>query len=223
MKSNAAVAYYRVSTEAQGHSRLGLEAQQAAVARYCEAAGLSLVATYEEVESGKRNDRPVLAEAIARARRAKATLVLATLDRLGRKVSKISTLLDDARVPFVCCDAPNDSKFVLHIRASVAEEEGRKISERTSKALQALKARGVKLGTPANLTREAGLKGAATMKARAAAENRTLALEVRELRAKGLSLRAIAEETGASRMTVCRLLKAEAADRRDRPLEPGTH
>jgi DNA invertase Pin-like site-specific DNA recombinase len=210
MKTKGAVAYYRVSTEHQGDSRLGLEAQQAAVTTYCAGAGLSIVAAFEEVETGKRNDRPVLAEAVTRARRMKATLVLATLDRLGRKVSLISTLLDDARVPFVCCDAPNDSRFVLHIRASVAEEEGRKISERTRNALAALKARGVTLGTPANLTDEGRKKGGATIKARAATENRTLVLEVRALRARGLSIRAIATTTGSTRSTVARLLRAQA-------------
>jgi DNA invertase Pin-like site-specific DNA recombinase len=200
-----AVAYYRVSTETQGDSRLGLEAQHATVAAYCATAGLKIVAAFEEVESGKRDDRPVLAAALLRARRSKSRLVLATLDRLGRKVSTVSRILDDSTVPFVCADSPGDGRFILQIRAMVAEEEGRKISERTSKALQALKARGVKLGTD-NLTDEGRARGAATMKARAAQDDEVLAL-----RAEGLSIRAIAERTGYTRSTVARILERAKA------------
>lgn len=141
------VAYYRVSTDRQGRSGLGLEAQQAAARRHAAAAGAELLAEYTEVESGKRRGRPELSAALDHCQRARATLLLATLDRLARKVAFIATLME-SKTPFVVADMPQASTFELHIRAAMAEEEGRKISERTKAALRAAKARGVKLGNP---------------------------------------------------------------------------
>jgi DNA invertase Pin-like site-specific DNA recombinase len=139
------VAYYRVSTDKQGASGLGLEAQQAAVQSYLNGGRWRLVAEFTEVESGKRNNRPRLAEALAVCRRRKATLVIAKLDRLARNVHFISGLLETG-VNFVATDCPNDDRFMLHIRAAIAEDEARKISNRTKAALAAAKARGVELG-----------------------------------------------------------------------------
>ncbi len=141
-----AIAYYRVSTARQGQSGLGLEAQQAAVAAFCEP-----IETYTEVETGKRSDRPELQRAIAACKRMGATLVVAKLDRLARNVAFVSTLMESG-VEFVACDNPTANRLTVHILAAVAEDEARRISERTKAALAAYKARGGTLGNPSNLT-----------------------------------------------------------------------
>jgi DNA invertase Pin-like site-specific DNA recombinase len=147
------VAYYRVSTDQQGRSGLGLEAQKAAVASFMASqAGGRLVAEFEEVESGKRNDRPQLAEALAAARARRATLVIAKIDRLARNARFLLSVVEgsgEAGVAF--CDLPQippgpTGKFLLTLLAAVAELEAGMISQRTKAALQAAKARGVKLG-----------------------------------------------------------------------------
>lgn len=140
------VAYYRVSTDRQGQSGLGLEAQRTAVAQHIGAD--ELVAEFTEVESGRKNDREQLALAMAAAKKAKAVLVIAKLDRLARNVHFISGLLESG-VPFVCADMPEADRTFLQMSAVFAEWEARKISERTKAALQAAKARGVRLGSPA--------------------------------------------------------------------------
>jgi DNA invertase Pin-like site-specific DNA recombinase len=139
------IAYYRVSTAEQGRSGLGLEAQAAAVQRHAADCHGQIIATYKEVESGRRKDRPQLAKAIAHARRAGAKLVIAKLDRLARNVAFISALMENG-FSFVCCDNPHVNRLTLHVLAAVAEEEARAISERTKAALAAAKARGVRLG-----------------------------------------------------------------------------
>lgn len=138
------VAYYRVSTQRQGISGLGLEAQQDTVRRFLRA-GDTVIETFVEVESGKDCGRPQLAAALAACKRRKAVLLIAKLDRLARKVSFIAALMD-GDVPFVAADNPHASRLTLHVLAAVAEHEGAMISERTRAALQAAKARGVKLG-----------------------------------------------------------------------------
>lgn len=137
------IAYYRVSTKRQGQSGLGLEGQQAAVEAYAKDG--KIIKAYTEVESGKRADRPELAKAIAHARLAKATLVIAKLDRLARNVAFLSTLME-AGCDFKACDNPHADRFTIHILAAVAEKEARDISARTTTALRAYKARGGKLG-----------------------------------------------------------------------------
>ncbi len=150
------VAYYRVSTDRQGQSGLGLDAQRAAVAKHIGAA--ELVAEFTEVESGRKNDREQLAAALATAKKAKAMLVIAKLDRLARNVHFISGLLESG-VPFVCADMPEADRTFLQMSAVFAEWEARKISERTKAALQAAKARGVRLGSPAPIKgSEAGIE-----------------------------------------------------------------
>lgn len=141
------IAYYRVSTDQQGRSGLGLEGQREAVLDYLNGGGWSLVAEFTEVESGKNGDRPTLAEALAAAKKAKATLIIAKLDRLSRSVSFIANLMDSG-VDFRAADMPNADRFMLHVYAAMAEEERRRISERTKVALAAAKARGVRLGCP---------------------------------------------------------------------------
>jgi DNA invertase Pin-like site-specific DNA recombinase len=141
------VAYYRVSTDKQGASGLGLEAQQEAVERHVRAAGGRILDVFREVESGKKNDRPQILAAIAACRSRRATLVIAKLDRLARNVAFVSNLME-AGIEFVACDNPHASRLTIHILAAVAEHEREMISARTRAALQAAKARGVKLGNP---------------------------------------------------------------------------
>lgn len=202
-----AIAYRRVSTDKQGRSGLGLADQDAAIRRLCELRGLSLELEFTEIESGKDDDRPQLAKALAAVRRRKGVLVVSTLSRLGRRVSFVSALMESG-VPFTAADAPDDEPFILHVKAAFAEEEARKISERTRAALAQAKLRGVRLGSPANLTDDARRKGAATNRTRAAAERATIMPDIVAARAEGLSIRAIAERVGVSPMTVSRLLRS---------------
>jgi len=141
------VAYYRVSTDKQGRSGLGLEAQRAAVAVHIAAALGVVAAEFVEVESGRRKDRPQLAAALAAARGHRAILVIAKLDRLARNVHFVSGLMESG-VEFVAADLPTVNRLTVHILAAVAEEEARMISARTKAALAAAKARGVRLGNP---------------------------------------------------------------------------
>jgi len=141
------VAYYRVSTDRQGRSGLGLEAQQKAVRDYLDGGAWEIVAEFIEVESGKKSDRPELARALDACRKHKARLVIAKLDRLSRNLAFIATLMDSG-VEFVAVDNPHANKLTIHILAAVAEHEREAISERTKAALAAAKARGTKLGTP---------------------------------------------------------------------------
>jgi DNA invertase Pin-like site-specific DNA recombinase len=162
MRPPKLVAYYRVSTRKQGESGLGLEGQVAAVAEYARAQGAEVLRAYQEVESGKRADRPELARAIAHANRSGATLVIAKLDRLARNVAFLANLME-TDVEFVCCDNPNATPLTIHILAAVAEDEAKRISERTKAALAAYKARGGLLGSARpdgrRLGREDGEKG----------------------------------------------------------------
>jgi len=143
--SRTFVAYLRVSTAKQGSSGLGLEAQQAAITAFVKPCDKLLTPPYVEIESGKNSARPQLRAALEHCHRTGATLLIARLDRLARKVSFIANLMEEG-VPFIACDRPNATAFELHIYASMAQEEGRAIADRTRKALAAAKARGVKLG-----------------------------------------------------------------------------
>lgn len=140
------VAYYRVSTDRQGQSGLGLEAQEAAVHAFAKQGGGEIIATYREVETGKRKDRPELLKAIVHARRSKAVLVVAKLDRLARNVAFTSALMESG-ADFVATDNPHANRLTIHILAAVAEDEARRISDRTKAALAAYKNRGGKLGS----------------------------------------------------------------------------
>src|SRR6202047_1789417 len=139
------VAYYRVSTDRQGRSGLGLDAQQKAVQDYLNGGDWSLVAELTEVETGKRSDRPELAKALALCRKHKGKLVIAKLDRLSRNLAFIATMMDSG-VEFVAVDNPHANKLTLHILAAVAQHEREMIAERTKAALQAAKQRGRVLG-----------------------------------------------------------------------------
>lgn len=193
------VAYYRVSTDDQGEVGLGMKAQQRLVASYSESSGCEIVKEYTEVESGKLSaiGRPELAKALAYCKRTKGTtLVIAKLDRLGRNLNFISGLMETG-VSFVAADSPNDDRFILHVKAAMHEEEGRKISLRTKEALAELKAQGVKLGTPANLTPSAQAKGARANRDKAIMELATVAPLLRQWRGQGKTLAVIAGELNA--------------------------
>lgn len=180
------IAYYRVSTDRQGQSGLGLEAQRAAVIRHIGDG--NLLTEYTEVESGKKHlNRPQLLAALAECKRKKATLIIAKLDRLGRNVAFISALMDSG-AEFVCCDNPHANRLMLHMLAAFAEHEREMISQRTKAALAAAKARGVKLGNP---RWQESVSKAAAARRRTPAE--TAAKTIREMRQQGLSLRAIAQ------------------------------
>jgi DNA invertase Pin-like site-specific DNA recombinase len=191
-----AVAYYRVSTDKQGRSGLGLEAQQAAVRAFLDGKGWPPLAELTEVESGRRSDRPELAKAMAACRLYGATLVIAKLDRLSRNAAFLLTLRD-AGIEFVACDMPDANRLTVGIMAMVAEDEAERISARTKAALAAAKARGTALGgfrgyVPSAADRAAG---AATLSARAKATAAALLPTVRELQAAGVvSLSGIARE-----------------------------
>ncbi|MEJ7636462.1 MAG: recombinase family protein, partial [Singulisphaera sp.] len=192
------VAYYRVSTREQGASGLGLEGQVLAVDLHARATGRPLLRSFKEVESGKSSGRPQLAKALAHAKRAGATLIVAKLDRLSRNVAFLSTLMEGG-VDFVCCDNPHANTFTCHILAAVAEFEAKAISERTKAALAAYKARGGKLGshlvgcrlTPAD--REKGsARGGKASRTAAVREYGDLLPQILAWKREGLSLRAIA-------------------------------
>jgi len=145
MTNDKYVAYYRVSTDRQGQSGLGLEAQRKAVTDHLNGSNWNLLDSFTEVESGRRNDRPELAKALDLCRKRRATLVIAKLDRLARNVAFIANLMD-ANVDIVAVDMPQANRLTLHIMAAMAEHEAQAVSQRTKAALQAAKDRGRKLG-----------------------------------------------------------------------------
>ena len=209
------VAYYRVSTDKQGQSGLGLEAQTATVRKYTAGRG-EIIASFQEVESGKRSDRPELLKALAMCRQKKAVLVIAKLDRLSRNVAFIANLLD-SRAEFIACDMPEANKLTLHIMAAMAQHEREATSQRTKEALQAAKARGQRLGGPR--TNSAGLHRISADQARQFRVD--LAPTLQQMKARGLTLAEIADQLNERNIktckngawhpsTVCRLLKDAA-------------
>lgn len=184
------ISYLRVSTDKQGKNGLGIEAQREAVARFVAAEGMELQGEYVEVETGKGCDaldrRPQLAAALAAARKAKAAVVVAKLDRLSRDVHFISGLMAQ-RVPFIVAELGADADpFMLHIYAALAEKERSLIAERTRLALAQKKAAGTKLGNPTNLP-AAGAKGAAANVSSARLFATNVAPIIRDLRKVGVS------------------------------------
>jgi DNA invertase Pin-like site-specific DNA recombinase len=140
-----AVAYYRVSTQRQGRSGLGLEAQNEAVHSFIKTRQLTLIREFTEIESGKKSKRPILTEALQYCKKNKMILLIAKLDRLGRNVAFISSLME-TKVYFIAVDIPDASPVMLHMYAVFAEHESVQISIRTKEALAAAKNRGVQLG-----------------------------------------------------------------------------
>lgn len=152
------IAYYRVSTQKQGLSGLGLEAQKTAVERFTNNCSDCIIASYTDIESGKKNDRPELKRAIEAASRNNATLLIAKLDRLSRNAAFIFTLRD-SNTDFVCVDMPTANNVTIGIMAVLAQDERERISQRTRAALQELKKQGKKLGSPQNLNTNAISRG----------------------------------------------------------------
>ncbi|MEQ9487436.1 MAG: recombinase family protein [Alphaproteobacteria bacterium] len=192
------VAYYRVSTDRQGRSGLGLEAQQAAVSDYVNGKDWEIVDAFTEVERGGNNARPKLDAALRSCRLYGATLVVAKLDRLSRDAAFLLTL-QNSKTRFVAADLPEANEMTVGIMAVVAQQERRMISERTKAALRAAKARGKTLGSPGNLSEAAAVKGRAlgTTKAQQNARERWADLRpiIDDIRSRGASsLRAIANE-----------------------------
>jgi len=200
------VAYYRVSSQKQGKSGLGLEAQRQAAKDF---AGDDVVKEFIEVESGKHNDRPQLRKAIAYAKLTRSTLLIAKLDRLSRNLHFISTLME-TKVNFVCCDMPTANRLTIHILAAVAEAEAKAISDRTKGALAAAKTRGTRLGAQIPAVRRALEQSRSQDKAAKAAARAHRAKdleayteimpEVWELREAGLSYQSIADHFNERRI-----------------------
>lgn len=189
------VCYYRCSTREQGESGLGLEAQRAAVLAYVKRNGNKIVAEYTEIESGRNNQRPELARAIAHAKVADATLVVAKLDRLARDVGFIAKLME-TKVRFVCADLPELNTMTLYIIAAVAQYEAELISMRTKAALDAKRRRGDPEWRVSNLSMEARQKGLWMLRKNAEENenNRKAWHYIKGLRMERLSYAKIAEE-----------------------------
>jgi DNA invertase Pin-like site-specific DNA recombinase len=191
-----AIAYHRVSTQRQGRSGLGLEAQRDAILRFAEAEQFRVIGTFTEVETGKGADaldrRPQLAAALETARKAKCPVIVSKLDRLSRDVHFISGLMAH-RVPFIVAELGADTDpFVLHLFAALAKERAL-ISQRTKAGLAAAKARGTKLGNPD--TGRLQRLGVAAVKAEADRHAATVRPIIESIKARGFhSDRAIAAE-----------------------------
>lgn len=195
------IAYYRVSTQKQGQSGLGLEAQREAVVSYLNGGNWELVEEFTEIESGKNSKRPQLAAALAACKKQKATLVIAKLDRLARNVHFISGLME-SKADFVAVDMPNMNPFTVHIYAAMAEEYARQISEKTREALAAAKARGVVLGKNG---RKNGWKLAEANRDAAYTRAKNLTRVVWEIRNDGFtSIREIASELNSRNIPTAR-------------------
>lgn len=194
-KGTKYVAYYRVSTQKQGKSGLGLEAQKASVNAFVPDG--SLIAELIEVESGKKASRPKLDEACSLCRLKGAVLVVAKLDRLARNAFFLMKL-KNAGIRFIACDMPEANEFIVGIMAQVAELEAKMISDRTKAALQAARQRGVKLGNPQNLVPGGSAKTARNARTKlvekADIRARDVATHVKQAKADGCtSLRSIAD------------------------------
>jgi DNA invertase Pin-like site-specific DNA recombinase len=207
MASGNHVTYFRVSTARQGRSGLGLEAQKAAVDAYLNGGDWKVVASFKEVESGKRSDRPELAKALQACRLYGARLVIAKLDRLSRDAHFLLGL-EKAGVDFVAADMPTANRLTVGIMAMVADEERRMISARTKAALAAAKRRGVKLG---------GDRGATISKA---ARTRAAVLRTQKADARAIDLRPMLSELQAGGATSLRAL-ADGLNARDIPTARG--
>ncbi|MEO6825092.1 MAG: recombinase family protein [Nitrosospira sp.] len=191
MANGKFVAYYRVSTQKQGQSGLGLEAQQAAVASYLNGGAWQLIDEFVEVETGKGanalDKRPKLRAALEICRKQGATLIIAKLDRLARNVHFVSGLLETG-CDFVAADMPQANKVMIQMHAVMSEWERDQISVRTKAALTAAKARGVKLGTAGKNNLKQNIEERKFAADRFAA---TLSGLIQSFKVSGLSQRAI--------------------------------
>ena len=194
--------YLRVSTDKQGERGHGIDAQRKAITDYLNGGSWELLGEHVEIESGKNNDRPELAAALAACKKHKAKLIIAKLDRLSRNVAFIATLMD-GKVDFVCCDFPQANRLTLHILAAVAEHEREAISARTKAGLAAAKAKGQRLGNPK--LHEARPLGNAAMAAAADRFAARVLPTIRDIQRHGApSLRAIAASLNARGIATAR-------------------
>lgn len=211
------ISYIRVSTQKQGQSGLGLEAQRLAVQSYLQSSGAVLVAEFVEIESGRKTDkaRPQLKAALDACKKERAVLVVAKLDRLARNVHFISGLME-SKVDFIALDLPEANPLTLHVMAAFAEHEAKRISQRTKDALAVAKSRGVKLGVAGKHNLKPCIE---EKQAKAQAFAQSLAGLFEGFKLRGLSQRQTVEELNAlgiktarggkwSLMQVQRLLKA---------------
>ena len=185
LKPKQYVAYFRVSTQRQGASGLGLSAQRTSVNSYIYNRG-EIIAEFTDVESGKKNNRPELLKAIACCKERGGVLLIAKLDRLTRNVAFIFTLRDSG-AEFVCADMPEANTLTIGVMATMAQYEREVIGDRTRKALAEKKKAGFALGKPENLTSEARQKGLSVrqLNARTHENNRRAAALAKSLRAAG--------------------------------------
>jgi DNA invertase Pin-like site-specific DNA recombinase len=200
------VTYYRVSTQKQGRSGLGLDAQKAEVRRYLDSHGGTVLASFTEVESGRRDDRPQLAAALRRCRQTRSTLLVAKLDRLSRSAAFLLTLRDSG-ARFVAADLPDMNETIVGIMAVIAQTERQAISDRTRAALAAAKRRGVRLGHARTLVHTKGTARVATQAAQQVAKAR--AEELRDVvedarKAGAVSLRQLANHLNGLSITTPR-------------------
>lgn len=197
------ITYVRVSTKEQGKSGLGEAAQERDIdlflANYAEVPW-EIAGRFKDVQSGADNDRPELAKALDLCRKTGATLLVAKLDRLSRKVSFVATLMDDPKVKLRVAAMPNADKFQLHIYAALAEQEREFISLRTKAALAEAKAKGRKLG---GLRDKTGARNAA-VQVQAQGNARKVADLIEPLRAQGKTLREIADALNSSGVQTAR-------------------
>lgn len=191
------VAYYRVSTQKQGNSHLGLDAQQSSVKSFIKD-GI-LTKEFTEVESGKNNKRPILQEALEYCKATGATLIIAKIDRLSRNASFVLSLRD-ASIDFIACDMPDANRFTIGIFSLLAEQEASFISERTKSALAELKKQGVKLGNEKNFTEEGRSKGRAKILEEAKVNVHKIKAKayVRSMVAQGLSLNQMVDKLNSA-------------------------
>jgi len=191
------IAYYRVSTQKQGQSGLGIDAQKAAVAQFTGHCTNCILGTYTDIETGKNNDRPELLKAIAQAKQTGAKLLIAKLDRLSRNAAFILTLKDSG-VDFVCCDMPEATAVTIGIMAIFAQQEREMISKRTKDALQAKLARTGEWRKGV-ITAETHAKGQAAIKTKAENNQNTMRAKnyAKALKEQGMTLQAIADRLNA--------------------------
>lgn len=197
------IVYYRVSTQKQGRSGLGLEAQKARVNAFIECKEC-IIAEFTDIETGKANDRPQLNKAISTAKKQGAKLLIAKLDRLSRNVGFIFQLRDSG-VDFVCCDMPTANTLTIGMLATLAQYERELISERTKSALAAKKARGQKLGNPNGFTASAQAKATQTKRSKANTNTNTLTakaqikdiIQLTQFRNESITLQGIANKLNA--------------------------
>jgi DNA invertase Pin-like site-specific DNA recombinase len=197
------VTYTRVSTEDQGRSGLGLAAQERDIRIFLDAFSdvpFEVLADFRDVQTGKDNDRPALAKAIALAKQTGAELLVAKLDRLSRKVSFISALMDDPKLKLRVASMPYADKFQLHIYAALAEQEREFISMRTKAALAEAKARGVKLGG----MRDATMKRNDAVQANAMDRAKKIETVILPLRRNGATLQEIASALNTASVPTAR-------------------